>query len=75
MSNEPLRNGAPGRSRVDELLDRAFADDWTLRESFLRAEAASQSQVLAEALRSGRPDALRRLSMSIAEFIRTRVRS
>jgi hypothetical protein len=69
MADDPERDGAWIRARVDQLLDSAFADDRQFRESFLRTEAANQSQALAEALRSGRPEALRRLAIVIEEFL------
>jgi hypothetical protein len=69
MADEPERDSALIRARVNQLLDSAFADDGQFRESFLRAEAANQSQALAEALRSGRPEALRRLAIVIEEFL------
>jgi hypothetical protein len=74
MADEPEREGALIRARVDQLLDSAFADDRRFRESFLRAEAAGQSRVLAEALRSGDPEALRRLTTVVEEFLRKRGR-
>jgi hypothetical protein len=73
MSDDHQRDGPPGRARVDELLGSAFADEAKFHESFLRFEAARQSRALAEALRSRRPEALRRLSTVVAEFLRKRI--
>jgi hypothetical protein len=69
MAADPERESDLIRARVNQLLDNAFADDPQFRESFLRAQATEHSQALAEALRSGRREALRRLAIVIEEFL------
>ena len=69
MADNPEREGDLIRTRVNQLLDNAFADDPKFRESFLRAQATDHSQALTEALRSGRREALRRLAIVIEEFL------